>query len=139
MMVGMTRPIEVLGMYLHLARASKIRQRPHVTDRLMLLAGVAAVRMHLPRIAAYCRWSILQHNPHHAVSRWNSLELAIEEEEFLSLLRQLQRRFPLERVEQMLDSLGIHTAGERQAYYTDEEYAASILGVPVTQLDDFFG
>jgi hypothetical protein len=139
MMVGMTRPIDLVGMYLHLARASRIRQRPHVTDRFLVLAGVAAARLNLPRISAYCRRLILQHNPHHAVSRWESLEEALRDDDFLPMLRHLQRRFPLEKVEQMLHSLGIHAEGERQAYFTDEEYAAAVLGISVERLDEMSG
>ncbi len=132
----MTEPIELVGMYLHLARASKMRQRPHITDRLLVLAGVAAARLKLPRIASHCRRRILKHNPHHAIKRWPSLEEALGDDDFLPLLRQLQRRYPLERIEQMLDSLGIHVHGERRAYFTDEEYAASLLGVSIDELTE---
>ena len=39
----------------------------------------------------------------------------------------------------MLDALGIDTASERAAYYSDEEYAAALLGIDVPKLDNMFG
>ena len=67
MMIGMSRPVDVLGLYLHLARASLQRRRPHVSDRLLVIAGAVAAQMQLPKIAAYCRYKILKHNPRHLV------------------------------------------------------------------------
>ena len=38
------------------------------------------------------------------------------------------REYPLEKAEKMLHDLGIDGEGERDAYYSDEEYAAALLG-----------
>ena len=134
----MSSPVEQLGMYLHLARASQQRQRPLVRDRLLVLAGAIAVEMGLNGIAAYCRQQILDHNPRHFVGHWPSLQLALPDEEFQSHRRQLLRRFPQEKVEQMLDSLGIQMAREREVYFSDYEYAAAILGTTPQALDALF-
>ena len=45
----------------------------------------------------------------------------------------------LEKAEHMLSLLGIELAGERETYYTDHEYAASLLGVSTEELDRQFG
>jgi hypothetical protein len=122
-----------------LARASEQRRRPLVRDKLLLLAGVIAARMELSHIAAYCRKRILEHNPGHMVRRWPTLGEAINEDEFLHLLRQVQRRYPLEKAERLLASLGIDMAHEREAYYTDNEYAAALLGTTPGDLEKMFG
>lgn len=135
----MSQAIDILALYLHLARASELRRRPHVHDRLLVLAGVVAARMPLPRIAAYCRHKVLEHNPRHAVGHWPRLVEALDDPDFQPLLRTLQRRYPLEKAESLLANLGIERGRERDAYYTDEEYAAALLGVRLEILDQMFG
>lgn len=134
MILPMSQPVDLLGLYLHLARASQKRQRPHVRDRLLVLAGTIAARMELPSVAAYCRQQVLVHNPGHLVGHWPNLEAALDDADFLHLLRQLQRRYPQERAEQLLASLGVQQARERDAYFSDEEYAAALLGQTVDSL-----
>jgi hypothetical protein len=135
----MTVAIDILALYLHLARASELRRRPHVRDRLLVLAGAIAARMSLLRIAAYCRHKILEHNPRHTVGRWSQFAEALEAPDFQSLLRILQRRYPLEKAESLLADLGIERGRERDAYYTEEEYAAALLGVGLDTLAQMFG
>jgi hypothetical protein len=130
----MSEPVDLLGLYLHLAQASHKRNRPHVRDRLLVLAGVIAARMQLPLVAAYCRRQVLAHNPGHLVGRWPDLATALADSDFLHLLRQLQRRYPQEKAEQLLAHLGVQRAREREAYFSDEEYAAAILGHSVESL-----
>jgi hypothetical protein len=134
-----SEPIRLLGVYLHLARASELRRRPHVRDRLFVLAAVIASDAGLPRVAAYCRHRVLQHNPHHMIRRWPNLAEALEDPDFIYFLRHLQRRFPPEKAERMLEKLNIEMGRERDAYYTDEEYAASLLGTTPDALESLFG
>ncbi len=131
----MNDPGYVLGVYLHLARASARRHRPHVRDRLLVLGAAIASEIGLDRIAARCRAEVLQQNPHHLISHWPTIKQALGEDEFLCFLRQLQRRFPLEKAERMLQSLGVELGRERQAYYSDYEYAAALLGTTPEALD----
>jgi hypothetical protein len=139
MMGNMFVSIDLLGVYLHLARASALRRRPQASDRFLILAGGVASWLLLPRIAAYCRQRVLEHNPHHLLGHWGSLEEALQDEDFLHFFRQLQRRYPQEKAERMLSTLEIDMARERAAYYSDEEYAASLLGTNLAMLDDLFG
>lgn len=113
---------------MHLARASQQRVRPHVRDRLLVIAATLAAQLGLSRIAAYCRQTVLAHNPQHLIGNFATVEEALEESDFLHLLKQLQRRFPPEEAERMLMSLGIDQAREWDAYFTAEEYAAALLG-----------
>jgi hypothetical protein len=128
---SMADPGYLLGVYLHLAQASQRRRRPHVRDRLLLLAAERAATMGLDTIAAYCRQLVLEHNPHHLIRRW-------ADEQYQCLARQLRRRYPQERAERMLQSLDIELARERQAYYSDYEYAAALLGTTTEELDRHF-
>ena len=121
-------PVKILGVYLHLARASVQRVRPHVRDRLLVIAATLAAQLALPRVAAHCRRAVLDHNPQHLIGHYATVEEALADSDFLHLLKQLQRRFPPEEAERMLHSLGIEQAREWEAYYTAEEYAASLVG-----------
>jgi hypothetical protein len=132
----MTDPGYLLSVYLHLAQASRQRRRPHVRDRLLVLAATMAATMQLDHLAAYCRQLILEHNPHHLIGHWPTVLAALETEDFHSYLRQLQRRFPQERAERMLESLGIELGRERESYYSDYEYAAALLGTTPDQIDE---
>jgi hypothetical protein len=134
-----SRPIDLLAMYLHLARASELRRRPHVRDRLLVVSASIAERCRLHRIAAYCRHRVLENNPHHLIRRWPTIAVALDESDFLHFLKQLQRRYPQEKAEQMVQDLNIEIAHEREVYYSDEEYAAALLNVTLQALTDMFG
>lgn len=135
----MSKPVDILGVYLHLARASERRNRPHVRDRLLVISAFISARMGLPRIAAYCRRKILEHNPRHIIGRWDQVEVAIDQPDFQYVLRNIQRRYPQEKAESMLANLGIERGRERDSYFTDEEYAAALLGVTLDELKRTFG
>lgn len=135
----MTDLVDRLAIYLHLARASEIRRRMHVRDRFLVLAAVLAARSDLPRIAAYCRQRIMEHNPRHMIQRWDTVWQAAGDPEFVHFLRHIERRYPHETAEGMLDSLGLELGRERKTYYDDEEYAASLLSVSIDDLSDLFG
>lgn len=124
--MGLT--VEHLGLYLHLARAAELRRQPLVRDRLLLLAGVLAVRLELLPIAECCRERILRHNPGHMISRWPTLAEAVDEEDVQSLLIQLLRRYSPEQAEQLLVQLGIERGQEQAVYESDGEYTAALLG-----------
>src|SRR5262245_54863263 len=116
-----------LGMYLPLARASHVRRQGVVRDKLLVLAGVQAQEMGLDSVAADCRMKILAHNNHHLVRRWPTLDVALTDERFQTYLKQLKRRYSAEKIEHMLASLGIELGREREAYFSDLEYATALL------------
>ena len=110
----------------------------HVRDRLLVVAAVLASRNELPRIAAYCRARILEHNPKHLIQRWATVFEAAGDPEFRHFLRHIERRYPPENAEGMMQSLGLDLGRERETYYNDEEYAASLLGISQDDLDEMF-
>jgi hypothetical protein len=118
---------QLLGMYLHLARASSLRGQPMVHVKLLVLAGVQAEEMGLAEISALCRHRILGHNSRHLVRRWPTLGEALATENFQGYLKQLRRRYSSEKIEHMMHSLGIEMGRERAAYFSDAEYAAALL------------
>lgn len=128
-----------LGVYLHLALASQRRLRTLERDKMLVLAGVTAAELDLPTVAACCRSRIIAHNPGHLVSQYPSLSAALEDERFQNYLRQLRRGYSREKLEHMLLSLGIVMAAEREAYYSDYEYAAALLGATPEELDERYG
>ena len=73
------------------------------------------------------------------IGHWPAFQAALQDEDFHQFLRQQLRRFPREKAEQMLQSLGIEMARERQTYYTDQEYAAAILGTTPEELEALLG
>lgn len=135
----MNSPVELLGIYLHLARAAAQRKRPLVRDRLLVLAAAIAADLQLPVIAACCRAKVLEHNPGHMLHRWTTVGEASETDEFTSLRRQLVRKYSPEKAEQLMSSLRIEWETERAAYYSDEEYAAALLGLTVDDLVRQYG
>lgn len=135
----MTSPVDLLGMYLHLARAAAQRQRPLVRDRLLFLAAAISADLRLPAVAACCRAKVLENNPGHLLKRWNTIDEASDHDDFIALRRQLVKKYPPERVEQLMQSLRISWQSERAAYYSDEEYAAALLGLTVEDLVRQYG
>lgn len=126
--------VEELAIYLHLARASQQRGRPLVRDRLLVLAGVRAAGLGLDRVYQLCRRRILIHNPAHLLHDFARLPPPGADERLDALLAQLERKFPREKAEHMLRSLGIQLAGERATYRDAEEYALSLLDATADEL-----
>ncbi len=130
--------IHELATFLHLAQTFWRQKKMSDRDRLLVLGGSLASESGLSRIAAYCRQLVLQNNHGHMIRRWDSFAQALGDEDFMHFLRQLRRRFPLEKAESILSSFDIQLANERATYFTDEEYAAAILGVDLDWLAQEF-
>ena len=126
---------ELLGIYLHLARASEARKRPLVRDKLLVLAGAIAAERGLRPLAAYCRLRVLASNRNHLVGRYPTLAEALEDERFRHYLARLRTHYSRERAEYMLSTLGIDLARERAAYFDDYEYAAALLGTTTAAIE----
>ena len=129
-------PHRLLGVYLHLARASEMRLQPMVRDKLLVLAGVQDEAMGLAPISALCRYKVLAHNGRHMLRHWPTLEVALDDERFQTYLKQLTRRYSKEKAEHMLHSLGIELGRERELYANDLEYAAALLDTQPDAIDD---
>ena len=128
-------PSNYLGSISILPEDAARRQQLLLRDKLLVMCGILAAQLELPTVANYCRSEILHNNPGHMVRRWENFEIALKDADFCHFLKQIQRRFSLETAERMLDEAGIELgAKERESYYTDEEYAAALLGVTLDDL-----
>jgi hypothetical protein len=134
----MSRTARHLFVYLALAQASGRRQRPFVRDRLLALAGAIAAEMEMQAIAAYCRHLVLAHNPGHQMRRWATLREATDDLDFLHLLASIERRYPIERAETLLERLGLRPQRDRLDYASDEEFAASLLDTTWPELQKWY-
>src|SRR5690349_3227161 len=109
----MNSPVDLLGIYLHLARAAAQRKRAFVRDRLLFLAAAISADLKLPAVAACCRARVLENNPGHLLKRWNTIEEGSETADFVALRRQLVKKYSPERVEQLMQTLQIAWQNER--------------------------
>lgn len=126
----MTDDHYTLATYLHLARASELRRRWMVRDKLLLLCCQQAHALQLTALAEHCRVRILAHNPGHLIGHFDSVADAIGDERFESLVQQAERSYSGEKAEYMLQSLGIELGRAEATYATADEYLGSILGPP---------
>ena len=124
----MAAALDLLPLYLHVARASELRRQPLVRDKLLVLAGAAATEAGLPSIAALCRQRVLANNPGHLLRRHPTFAAALADERFAKFHAQLAIAHPREKLEHILTQLGVAWERERDLYYTDEEYATALLG-----------
>jgi hypothetical protein len=136
----MAPPVELLGTYLQLASGAELRQQPLVRDRVLVLAAVLAAQIEgLAPIAACCRERVLAHNRGHMLARWPTVAEARRHEDFQSLVNQLATRYGTERVEQLVQQLGLEASPSRAAYASDGEYAAALLNADWDDLQQRFG
>jgi len=126
-------PSRLLATYLYLYRASQRRNRPLVATRMLVLSAMVAARMKLDYIPQFIRLLILDENPHHLLARLATMEEALEDTDFLYMLKSLQRRYPLERAEQLLSQLEWEVPEGEHPFATTEHYAAHLLD---TTLED---
>lgn len=136
MIVDMTEPVDLIAMYVHLARVSGIRGRPYVQDRLLLCAAIIASLAELPKTAAHCRKRILRHNPQHWLGRFPTVTDAIADDDSLGLIRQAQRRYPPERAEQLYATLGLNLEDERCRHVSSGAFLAAALGTSLFEIDE---
>lgn len=136
MIVHMASPVDLIAMYVQLARVSGLRGRPYVRDRLLVCAAIIASQSEHPKTAAHCRRRILDHNPRHWLGRHESVEEALTHDDSLGLIRQAQRRYPPERAEQLYATLGLSLEEERARHISDGAFLASVLGTTLFEIDD---
>lgn len=132
----MTAPADLIAMYVQLARVAGMRGRPYVQDRLLLCAALIAAQAEMPKVAALCRERILRHNAQHWLRKFENVELAVEDDDSLGLIRQAQRRYPPERAEQLYSNLGLSLDIERARHISSLALLASALGVTLFEIDE---
>ncbi len=139
MIVLMVEIVNELVLYLRLAQAFKQKQRMLDRDRALVLAGTCAAILEMKSVDDFCRKIILQNNHGHMMKRWSSFAEAIRMEDFGIFIKQLQRRFPIERAENFLMQLKYQCDVVREDYDCDEAFAAAVMGVDYEWLTENFG
>ncbi len=125
-------------LYLRLAQAFGKRLQMLDRDRALLLAGSFASLRELSPISAFCRHLILQNNHGHMIRKWESFEQAIESADYQALLKQVLRRFPVEKAETTLATLNYECDVRRSDYDSELEFVAAVAGVGVDWLNENF-
>ncbi len=135
----MPDPMKEMILFLRLAQAFKNRLQMSDRDRALVLAGTYASMMQMVPVAEFCRQLILQNNHGHMLRKWPTFADAIQENDFITFLRQVRRRLPTERAEVQLEELGYHCDVRREDYQTDLGFAAAVAGVDSEWLVENFG
>ena len=115
--------------FVKLAGVSQSREQLGPRDKFLVLAGVAASRARHAAVAERCRELLLSHNPSHLLKRYETIELALDDDAFQSYLRQLSRFCPYEKAEHLLSQLDISTELPNiSAKLSAADYALLLLG-----------
>lgn len=93
--------------YVRLAALSQRKQQLGGRDKFLILAGAEACRAGWPEVAKRCRALVLENNPAHLLHRYTSIPEALQDEDFHTYLKQLERFCGLEKAEHLLAELGI--------------------------------
>lgn len=139
MIVPMVEIVKELALYLRLAQAFKQKLQMPDRDRALVLAGTCAAILDMKSMDDFCRKIILQNNHGHMMKRWGSFAEAVRMEDFGIFLKQLRRRFPIERAETVIMQLGYKCDVKQIDYDCDEAYAAAIMGIDHQWLTENFG
>jgi len=115
--------LHVLNFLFLAAQSNRKQQRPGC-DRFLLLSLIAACRAGFPELADQCRELIIQRNPHHQMNRYSNAIEAMQNEEFQTLAKQLQRFCTSERAEQLAQGLGFHAEQKLQDQENDPSQMA---------------
>ncbi len=127
-----------LALYLRLAHVFKSRMLMPDRDRCLVLAGSCASLLKLKPIANFCRTMVLQNNQGHMLRRWDDFDQALQDDDFHVFLKQLGRRFPVEKGETILRDHGYRCEAQPQNFSTELDFAAAVLGVDVEWLEENF-
>ena len=102
----MANPEIALSAYLQLAVISHERGQWLPRNKLLILAGDAACREGLLKIADQCRGLVIENNRAHMIRRYDSFPAALKSIEFETYLKQLRKFCSVERAEHLLEGQG---------------------------------
>lgn len=121
-MAGMSESFEHLATFVALAMAYERRLQMMDRDRVLVIAAVIASERQLESFAGFLRHKVLEHNQGHMLKHYETVFDAVCDPDFLVFLKQIRRRFPIEKVESQLDEFGeldrIPTLGDRPEFET---------------------
>ena len=107
-------------------------------DRALVMTGVCAAMLEMEVIASFCRQLILKNNPGHMVKRYESFSEALRAEDFVTFLKQVRRKLPTEKAENLLVEFGYQCDVKRRDYDDPNVYIAAIMGVDYAWMNENF-
>ena len=131
--------LDELVLFLRLAQGFKQRLKLQDRDRALVIAASCAAVNRMPSIAAFCRQLVLKNNAGHMLRRWSTMDLALQDPDFIHFLKQVRRKLPVEGAEGMLIETGYECDVRKADYSTDKKYVAAVMGLDSEWLDDHFG
>ena len=72
------------------------------------------------------------------LKRWQSFSEAIRQEDFGVFLKQIRRKFSIERAESLLCEFSYECDVVREDYNSDEEFASAVMGIDHQWLTENF-
>lgn len=102
----MAKPDLELSAYLRLATISHQKGQWLPRNKFLVLAGDAACREGLLKVAEACRTLVVTNSSAHMIGRYDSFPAALKSEEFQIYLKQLKKFCSVERAEHLLAGLG---------------------------------
>lgn len=134
----MSDSYETLAAFLLLAKAEEQRLNMMDRDRLLVIAATIASERHLEPLAGYLRQLVLDHNAGHMLRKYQTLYEAMVDPDFQFFLKTIRRKYPIERVEQLLSEHGIDHRPPVKAGRSELEVVAGIMGVDAQWIQKTF-
>ena len=131
-------PTRELVIFARLAQAFKNRLQMQDRDRALVMAGVCASMLEMEVIANFCRQLILKNNPGHMLKKFPSFQEALRTEDFVTFLKQVRRKLPTEKAENLLVDFGYHCDVKRRDYDDPDVYIAAVMGVDFEWMKENF-
>ncbi len=131
-------PTRELVIFARLAQAFKNRLQLQDRDRALVMTGVCASMLEMEVIANFCRQLILQNNHGHMLKRFSSFKEALRTEDFVTFLKQVRRKLPTEKAENLLVEFGYQCDVKRRDYDDPDVYISAVLGVDFDWMKENF-
>lgn len=131
-------PTREIVIFARLAQAFKNRLQMQDRDRALVMTGVCASMLEMEVIASFCRQLILKNNPGHMLKRSESFHEALREEGFVTFLKQVRRKLPTEKAENLLVEFGYKCDVKRRDYTDPNVYIAAVMGVDYDWMKENF-
>lgn len=125
----MSDTYETLAAFVLLAKAEEQRLNLMDRDRVLVIAATIASERHMEALAGYLRHLVLEHNSGHMLKKYPTLYEALVDPDFQHFLKVVRRKYPFERVEQLLTEHGVDFRAPEKGERTELDVLAGILGV----------
>lgn len=114
--------------YLKLADVAWRKGQRLGRDKLLVLAGAAALRAGWPDVAEGCRAAVVASSPRHLLGKYDTFANAMRDADFQPFLRRTERFCPFEQAEALLAGLGLDADETSEADTSVGARANRLLG-----------